>query len=365
MSQRSRRQGQCLVMLGTDFHSMGGMASVINVYLRAGLLDRWQMVYLPTHRDGSQWLKLITAVGAWWQFLLLVLRGKAAGVHIHAAAGASFWRKTLIALPAFIFRLPVIFHIHDGEFANFYWRRCGRVAQYLIRQVLARSRFVIALSNSWVVELTEIAPKANVVSIPNPVEMPAQGKPIAPDSKVMTVLFLGRLSKEKGVFDLLKAFAAINAAVMPCRLILAGNGDFESVRRDIDNFDLNELVEIAGWVGPEKKLELLNAASVLVLPSYIEGLPMAILEGMAAGLAVISTRVGGIPEVLVDSVNGLLFSPGDVKELTVCLERLAADKEFAKSLGIAAKECIEKRFSVPVVINKIDSIYCAAGFELL
>lgn len=352
-----------MVMLGTEFGSMGGMAAVINVYRRAGLIEKWDMGYVATHVDGSRWRKLMTAVSAWGRFLGMVVAGNVAGAHIHVAAGASFWRKTLIAFPAFVAGKPVLFHIHDGEFANFYWRKCGPVRKALVRKILERSRLVIALSDTWVRELTEIAPGAALVRLPNPVELPLPGKPVAEEKNSVTILFLGRLTREKGVYDLLEAFAALPRGLTQWRLILAGNGDSEGVWQRIEELHLEREVELAGWVGKDKKLELLNVADVVVLPSYFEGMPMAILEGMAAGIPVVSTDVGGIPDVVRDSVNGLLFSPGDVAALTKCLDRLARDREFARRLGNAGRKCVESDFSVSVVLQRLENIYSEIGFQ--
>lgn len=359
----SKYEGKTILMLGTDFGSMGGMSSVINVYVRSGLLKNWKILYVPTHRDGSKWLKLKTALGAWWRVLSQAARGNVAGAHIHVAAGASFWRKSLIVLPVFLLRVPVIFHIHDGEFSNFYWSRCGDIARYLVRKILESSSSVIALSNSWVEELKVIAPKAVVVCIPNPVELNPMVDREGRDPGSISILFLGRLSKEKGVFDLLAAFAEIQNVPVKWSLILAGNGDLEKVQQLTNDLGLSATVELPGWVGPAKKAELLNRADVLVLPSYFEGLPMAILEAMASGLPVVSSRVGGIPEVLQDSVNGLLFSPGDVKALSHCFEILGTDISFARRLGRAARLRAENDFSVPVVIERLEQLYLDVGFK--
>ena len=362
MGDSSSPARKSVLMLGTDFRSMGGMSAVINVYRRAGFLDNWHVHYVPTHRDGSKWLKLATAIRSWQQVLRLTLSGRISGAHVHVAAGASFWRKTLIVLPIFALGAPVIFHIHDGEFPDFYWKHCGPLGRYLVRKVLERSKHVIALSNSWVGELKRIAPGADVVEIPNPVEMLPVIASLARDPRCMSVLFLGRLSKEKGGYDLLHAFSTLRNEKTQWRLILAGNGELENVERCVAELGLADTVELAGWVGPERKADLLRTCDVLVLPSYFEGLPMAILEAMAAGLPVISSRVGGIPEVLQDSVNGLLFSPGDIPALARCFEQLGSDRSFASRIGSAGRECVSRRFSVQVVIRRLDQLYINVGF---
>lgn len=99
---------------------------------------------------------------------------------------------------------------------------------------------------------------------------------------------------------------------------MAGDGEVEQVRARVAERGLEDRVAVLGWVDGEKKLELLRNAAAVVLPSYHEGLPMAILEGMAAGKAIISTTVGAIPEVVTGG-NGTLVEPGDVIALAQAL----------------------------------------------
>ena len=116
-------------------------------------------------------------------------------------------------------------------------------------------------------------------------------------------------------------------------------------------------VTFLGWANEEKKAELAKECLVFVLPSLAEGLPMAMLEAMASGSAVIATKVGGIPEVIDDGVNGLLVDPGDEEGLAGAIVRCAEDDDLAHRLAAAGRDTVVSRFSMTRYMEKLTEIY--------
>ena len=117
------------------------------------------------------------------------------------------------------------------------------------------------------------------------------------------------------------------------QLLLGGDGDIEEVNQIITNEKLERIVKYEGWVSGNKKVELLNMADAYILPSYNEGLPISVLEAMSYELPIISTRVGGIPEILEDGTNGFIMEPGDKKAIKEAIERLMDDEDLRKKMG--------------------------------
>lgn len=111
---------------------------------------------------------------------------------------------------------------------------------------------------------------------------------------------------------------------------------------------LEKNIEVVGWADFDKKLELLSSVSTVVLPSYNEGLPMSILEGMACGKAIVSTTVGAIPEV-INKENGILVEAGDVQALSEALVECSQDLETIKKMSIANIAKIQNQFSMGVM----------------
>jgi len=226
-----------------------------------------------------------------------------------------------------------------------------------VRFLLERASRIIVLSSQWRAWVSSAMHNPNVVCIANPMQMHPE-----PDAarRRNTLLFLGRLERAKGVFDLVDAVAELRETHPDVRLVLAGD-DVDGLGRYADERGVAGAVQLAGWVGPEKKRALLDSAAVFVLPSYAEGSPISLLEAMAAGLPSVATEVGGIPDVVTDGVNGMLVRPGDVAMLTRVLRKLLDDRMLRSRLGAAARETVRLRFDAGHVIGELEKIYASLG----
>ena len=343
-----------LIMLGTAFETRGGIAAVVNAYRANGLFERWPIDYVPTHCDGGAVRKLLTAVKALLKVAFLLAKHRHVVMHVHCASRASFWRKSIFMAIALLAKCPVILHLHGGGFAWFYEAECGKVRRRIIRIFLERATRVIVLSERWRAWITRIADNRRVVCIPNPVPA-VEERPLWHRRNI--VLFLGRLERRKGIFDLLDAIAALRAHIPDLQLVCAGDGDLGCVARYAERLGIEDAVSLPGWVGPAEKQSLMNLPAVYVLPSYAEGLPVSLLEAMAAGVPVVATEVGGIPDVVTDGINGFLFRPGDIATLERLLRRLMLDPQLGMRVAAAARETVRTRFATERVLAQLGELY--------
>lgn len=345
-----------ILMLGTSLDTKGGVASVVRVYQSSGLFTKWPVSYLATHSDGSFLKKFSVAFRAWLTFLYMLIRGRDFIVHVHSASRASFWRKSLFILPALWSGRPVIFHLHGAEFVRFYWEECGNSAQRLIRYVLKNSNRIIVLSESWRKSISEITDNTRIEVIENP-SVPVVWNDRQACRDEWTILFLGRLGYRKGIFVLLDALVRIHQRYPEIRLVCGGDGEVEKVKDVAKKLGLCESIELLGWVGEVQRTALLAKAAIYVLPSFAEGLPMSILEAMSAGLPVVSTPVGGIPEAITDGKEGFLVAAGDAEALCEAICQLLSDRELRQKMGQCAHDTFNSRFHVDVVLPKLEAIY--------
>jgi glycosyltransferase involved in cell wall biosynthesis len=350
-----------IVMIGTSLTTMGGIAAVVQVYAAAGLFERFPVTYVASHCDGGALAKLRAMLTGYLRFLGLLGTGQVGLVHIHVASRASFWRKSGFFLLAFLFGKPAVLHLHGGEFRIFYERECGPLRQRFIGFVFARAAHVIVLSRPWQAWVRAMSGNAHVDVICNPVLVPAT-VPAWDGRREGAVLCLGRMNRGKGSYDLLQAVADLRARAT-VELRLGGDGEAEQVRARARELGIGEQVHVLGWVRAEAKARELAEASVFVLPSYNEGLPMSVLEAMAAGLPIVSTPVGGIPEAVSDGVEGFLVQPGDVHTLAERLALLAADPALARRMGAAARRKVESTYSTAAVVPRLEQIYQTWGFR--
>ena len=214
---------------------------------------------------------------------------------------------------------------------------------------------VIALSESWGQFVRAFAPGARVAVVPNAVPLP----PLAPGGGEVPgrVLFLGRMEAGKGVFELLAAGAVLAPRFPALRLVFGGEGDLQAVRRRAAELGIAGHVELPGWIDAQRREAELARASVFCLPSHAEGLPMALLEAMAARKAVVASSVGGIPEVVRDGDNGMLVPPRDAAALAAALAGVLGDDALRMRLAQGARATIEHQYSTEVMCGKLSAIY--------
>jgi glycosyltransferase involved in cell wall biosynthesis len=347
------------LMIGTDPAGRGGVASVVTVLVNEGFLRENNIRYVASHSDGSAFRKLVLACASLLSVLGICAFSRPLVVHVHSASRASFYRKSLLLAVARAFGCKTIFHLHGGEFRQFATDESGPLVRWWIRRTLEKSSKVIALSDSWAAFISQYAPKANVLVVPNSVKLSVVSSPLSEEAG--RILFLGRLGKGKGVFELLTAVSLLKNTCPGIKLVLGGDGDLAAVQSAVQDLHIEERVDILGWIGPEQKAQELVRASVFTLPSYDEGLPMAMLEAMAAGKAIVVTAVGGIPEAVKDGENGLLISPRDVGALAAALKIVLAEPLLRRSLATNARKTIEERFSTDVVMAKLSALYGDLG----
>lgn len=350
-----------VLMVGTDLAGMGGVRAVVSGYVEGGLFERYDCVYVTSHRAGSGWVKIFTALKAWVRVAVLLRKLDAPLVHVQTASRASFWRKAVVCLMARVAGRPYIVHVHGGGFSRFYEQECGRAGRRLIRSTLAHAALVIALSEEWRERLLKISPAARVEVLHNAVPIPDSDRPQPSAERDRTLLFLGHLLPEKGVYELVKAFAHLAERFPDLKLVLGGVGQSAALRELANQLGVGDRVGFPGWLGPEGKSAALAASTIFLLPSYHEGMPMALLEAMSWGLPVIATPVGGIPQIVTHEVNGLLIPPADVAALTAAIERLLQDCALRIRLGHAARTTIISGFSLEDAMRKLDSIYRRFG----
>ena len=170
---------------------------------------------------------------------------------------------------------------------------------------------------------------------------------------------VGRLSKEKGQLLLIEAAHRLAVKGINFELVLAGDGDLRAeLARLIAQFGLDKRVRITGWIDSDQVREEILAARGLVLPSFIEGLPVVIMEAMALRRPVLTTYVGGIPELVQPGTNGWLFPAGDVNELAAAMEDfLSRSAEELRVMGEAAHTRVLERHSIDIEAAKLAGLF--------
>src|SRR5688572_2808301 len=339
-----------LIMLGAAPETRGSIATVVEAYRTHGLFRRWPVEYVATYGAGAR-----EALKAPARLAALLARHRRAVLHVHTKAGLSFWRDSAYMAAALAARCPLILQLHGGGFDRFY--DAAGAGQALVRYFMERAACVVVPSQRMAGWIRSVSPVVETAFLPCPVAAAATQEGPRPN----LILFLGRLHADKGIYDLLDAVSQLRSALPDLRLVCAGEGERDAVARYAGRLGIGEAVKFTGWVGPSGKRALLESAAVYALPSYSEGLPVGMLEAMAAGVPVVASPVGGIPEVVVDGTSGLLAAPGDVATLQRQLRKLLLDRSLGARIGAAGRETVRARFAPERAVPRLEEIYAALG----
>jgi glycosyltransferase involved in cell wall biosynthesis len=279
-------------------------------------------------------------------------------VHINISTGGSTIRKCWLILVSKSLGLPTVSHLHASSYPEFFSALPG-VAKRLIRWSLGQCDAFLTLGTRWqefaVNDLGLAAESVQVIrcGVPGPDPSSYRMRGGRMPGEPLHVLFLGRLGERKGTPQLLHALATLAERDIAWRATLAGDGDLGSTRKAAAQLGIDHRVDVLGWVTTEKATELIDDAHVLVLPSFEEGLPVSVLEAFAHGLAVVTTPVGALPDVLVDRENSLVVAPGDVAGLADAIELIARDEDLRARIGEGARRTWQDELSMEICVPRL------------
>jgi glycosyltransferase involved in cell wall biosynthesis len=344
---------------------LGGIENVVDTLLNSGLTQSYSFSIFDTYRspDPNRTIltKILFGLALPFRCARHIISVRPALAHIHFCSKTDFWKHALCLFTCKVLKVKTIFHLHGGSFDQFYTHANGP-QKAAIRFILRRPDILIALSQYWHDFLSELAPDSTIRILPNPIDSTTLGSFSTRESiKNHSVVLLGCLGKRKGHFDVLKAMPMVLTKFPDTQLYFAGVdenlGATEQLRELARENNFSNNVHFLGPVSGQDKLKLLGEAGIIILPSYGENMPISVLEGMAAGKPVITTKVGAVPEVITDNENGILIDPGDWQALAEKINYLFDHSDFALHLGTQAKNKVEKNFDISIIANKVSNLY--------
>ena len=339
-----------ILVVATSRKTRGGITSVIKAHETGEQWKHFRCHWVQTHRDGAAWHKILYFATGMIDFLIKLPFYDI--VHIHTADYGTEKRKRIFAKLAKLFGKKLIVHLHSSgpEYS------IGGEYRDLYKYSFTHADKVVLLSHTWREEAKttfHLPPeRMEVLYNPCPAVNPSQPKEREP-----YILFAGTLTHRKGYDDLIKAFARIAQRYPDWRLKLAGNGEIENGKRLAKEYGIENQIDFLGWINGNDKDRAFRHASIYCLPSYSEGFPMGVLDAWAYHLPVVTTPVGGIPDVGVDGENLLLFMPGDIPVLAQKIEMLISDQALYNRICAASANFAENTFNINVIANQLVVLY--------
>ena len=321
--------------------TLGGISTVIDGLLRAAPKAGYEVQHIASQNDEYQGMKkLVLATAALLQYVLKIIWWRPNLTMIHVGSNASLYRKAIFITVADWLRQRVVTHFHAGDFDHYYEQQ-SKLGKRFIQTGLRRSQKLIAVSQATAQRLRQLLPDAEILMIPNGIKT-REFAPIERErDQYVRVLFVGGMGKLKGERDLIQALGLAVKLAPQLRFSLLGHGA-AGMRMLCDDHGILARLEHLGPVPHAERAQFFRSADIFVLPSYGEGMPMAVLEAMAAGLPVIATNVGGIPELITHGAEGFLISPGNVQDLAERIVRLANNQNLRLQMGQLALNKVQQ-----------------------
>lgn len=237
----------------------------------------------------------------------------------------------------------IIAHMHNAGVSE-------RQGRWLDNQLYSRffpNLQVIQLSERLYPDIQKYVPLERVFVCPNGVA--EMDLPTVPESLVPTLLFFSNLLRFKGILDFVDVCKALKEKCIPFRADIAGGETVDLDRAGLETLlkasGLESMVSYHGAVYDAEKAALFARADVFVFPSYLEAFGLVAAEAMSAGLPVVATTVGSVPDMVVEGENGFLVAPGDVSALSERVERLLSDPKLRHSMGRAGYDRYREKYS--------------------
>lgn len=349
--------------------SLGGISSLIRTIMPV-LDGKVVLQFFPTiqkrqpNKAGQLSIgNLALAIGQYFRFLAALAQFHPEIVHLHTSQGSGWLKDTFFVLVSKFFGIRLVLHLHASDFDKFY-AKTPKLMRGYTRWVLNRADAVICVSESWKNLVAQVVQHGRVYRYINCINVSelSDHNHKATDGNVRA-LFLGAVGVRKGIPELLDAMSILQSRDVPLHLWIAGSeekqGDLAYAEAKINQQHLGSKCELIGDVREERKAKLLESADIFVLPSHHEGLPIALLESMASGMAVVSTPVGGIPEIISDGYNGFLVEPGNVTDLADRLAMLVSDSQQRQNMGRINRQIAETDLNVENYVSRLVELYQA------
>ena len=362
-----------VLLLGPSREAISGVTTHLNSLLGSRLATRFDLLHFQVGSEGRREGlagRLARFVLSPLQLCAAIARHGVGLVHINTSLNAkAYWRDFAYVAAAKLCGARVLYQVHGGVLDEFAAR--GPFFAAMVRRMLTWPDLVVVLSREQLEAFRRAAPEQAVEIVPNGIDcMPylRYNRAAPPSDKCadapLRLIYIGRLVPGKGLLETIEGLRLARSRGVNARLVIAGNGPEEPrLRQYTRQASLAREVSFVGAAYGEHKAQLLAQADALALASYTEGLPYSLLEAMAAGVVLIVTAEGAIPDVVTDGEHGLLVAARDAESIAQAIAALAADRARLTRMSAACRQRIATAYSIERVARDFSQLYwgvCAA-----
>jgi glycosyltransferase involved in cell wall biosynthesis len=359
-----------VLLLGPNRSAVSGVSTHLDLLFSAGLGQQFKLKQFQVGSEGhreSRLERLFRLLASPIALAATLIAERAEMVHINTSLNRrAYWRDLVYMVVTRLSGARVIYQVHGGDLPRKFARH-NRVLSALLRSSLSLADVIVVLAQSELEAYREFIPDADIRVIPNAIDCAPYAKlqrEHRDAQAALRLIYIGRLSRQKGLCEALNGLHLARSEGVSANLVIAGSGpDEATLRQLVERLELTSAVRFAGPVFGEAKRALLAESDVLLFPTYAEGLPYALLESMAAGVPAITTRVGAIPDVVVDGVHGIFVAPRTIPAIAQGIKKLAGDRTLLAKMSAACRTRIATRYSVQRFAGEFSRLYSGIGIN--
>lgn len=338
-----------VLVVATSRQTRGGITAVVKAHEYGPQWKNYHCRWIETHIDKNHVIKMFFLMKAFIVYCFLLPFYDI--VHIHLSEPVSALRKCPFAFLAHLYRRKLILHFHAFSSASTIYGKRRSIYKSLFYQ----ADCLIVLSESWRKTINDsfnIGDKIHILYNPCTAQI---GEDIY--EKKNQILYAGTINARKGYADMIKAFSKIALKYSDWKIVFAGNGEIDQGKTLAKSLGIESQTAFLGWLSGEAKDKAFKESRIFCLPSYAEGFPMAVLDAWSYGLPVITTPVGGIPDVAVDNINMMVFNPGDIDALADKMDLMISDVSMRQNIADESRKLAEVTFNIHTINDQLSDIY--------
>jgi glycosyltransferase involved in cell wall biosynthesis len=343
-------------------HNVSGISSLTNFIINnnsSHVYEHFELGKRDNEKRNAGWLiKIIKTTFSW---MVVAAKKKITLVHFNfALSKPSIIRDAPLVLFAKLCKKKMIIHVHGGDYLTN--TKPPGWMKYILKKVFSNNIPVIVLSPVEQQAITAEYNLKNVKVLPNCVDLneAKMFNRIVNKQEVLNILFIGRITKSKGIEYIYQALSSLKKRQVPFKFYIAGAGPDEN--EYVEKFEalLGKDFEFKGVVAGVSKINLFKTCEIFLLPSLFEGLPMSLLESMSFGLVPVVTGVGSIKYVVKTGENGILVDRNPAEDIDLAIEKFVNDRMLLEQLSINARDYIFKNYNPEEYLIELNKIYEAA-----
>lgn len=352
-------------MCGPSRAAVSGVATHLNQLFDSSLSDKYTLIQFQVGSEGREegrLQKMLRYLRSPMEFVAALIRFRPAIVHLNTSMEAkSYWRDLVYLCAARLFRRKIVYQVHGGGLPSSFLGK-NRLSQAFLRSTLKMPDAISLLAEVELEEYRRFKAGKRLYIVPNAIRLEDYADVQVKQFKRKELIlgYIGRLADDKGVRETIEAIATLRRdGGESFRFQIAGSGpDEDFLRQLVSDKGVEDIVEFLGPVFGEDKMRFWEGIDIFVFPTFHrEGLPYTILEALASGTPTLSTQVGGIPDVIQDSVQGVLLDDHDPASVATAIEAMLSDRQRLREMSVAAMQRASDHYGVERLASQFDRIY--------